>query len=216
MARWKIAWLFWTVNFEWMSHWQRSTISVSGRCPPFLAASQSKHSQCLRLWTPNAPVEKEGQNGYFLKALNWPFGRRACFAFLVECWLCRTFSNTGKKKKMASIRGQQFTEVKGRLAKAKSSISWVRGVWKRRPKHSLEHFRNEQSLENRLKKKATHARKSLTERNRTTRRFFDVKTSKTAVTQNKRIYTGPSHGKKEWGGPSENQLGGLGGRCKPP
>ena len=28
-------------------------------------------------------------------------------------------------------------------------------------------------------------------------------------------YTGPSHGKKEWGGPSENQLGVKGGGGKP-
>ena len=42
-----------------------------------------------------APVEKEGQNGGFSKALNWPFGCRTTefFASLVQCVLRRSFPN---------------------------------------------------------------------------------------------------------------------------
>ena len=100
-----------------------------------------------------APVEKEGQNGGFSKALNWPFGCRTTEFLLLSSNACfgGHFPNTGERT--ASIRGRQPIKVEGRPGKVKPSISWVWGVRKRRPKCSLGHSQSELSLEIRLKRK---------------------------------------------------------------
>ena len=129
----------------------------TGNVPSCSVVTKAARTGC----TPNkghslndkAPVEKEGQNGGFSKALNWAFACRTTEFLLLSSNACfgGHFPNTGERT--ASIRGRQPIKVEGRPGKVKPSISWVWGVRKRRPKCSLGHFQSELSLEIRLKRK---------------------------------------------------------------
>ena len=122
--------------------------AVSSRRPPALAARQTKDTL-----NDKAPVEKEGQNGGFSKALNWAFACRSTEFLLLSSNACfgGHFPNTGERT--GSTRGRQPIKVEGRPGKVTPSISWVWGVRKRRPKCSLGHFQSELSLEIRFKRK---------------------------------------------------------------
>ena len=135
-----------TLSHCWHSHcWLRTgvvrtsvfrTLVVQANVPSCSVVTKAASTGC----TPNkghslndkAPVEKEGQNGGFSKALNWAFACRTTEFLLLSSNACfgGHFPNTGERT--ASIRGRQPIKVEGRPGKVKPvDLLSVRGPKKK-------------------------------------------------------------------------------------